>query len=123
MIGYAVRKEGYGWRPIDDMGDIKDWEVYSETKPELTQEQDVAIAQASLSKEIQLMLDGEAKKLGYENIMDARSFAGFNNTHQEEALKLSEWSARCRDLSESIANGAGEIPSVDQIISQMLALK
>jgi len=40
----------------------------------------------SIESSIQSMIDAEAKKLGYDNIVSACSYAGYDNEFQEEAI-------------------------------------
>lgn len=89
-------------------------------KPPTIQEQKDAISNA-----IQKMLDDKAKSLRYDSILSARSYAGYVNPFQAEALKLADWAANCWATAGSIEAqvnaGTMIMPTVDQALAMMPA--
>ncbi|HET8686968.1 MAG TPA: hypothetical protein VFM18_09935 [Methanosarcina sp.] len=87
-------------------------------KPTTLQEQKDAISNA-----IQSMLDTKAQSLRYDSILSARSYAGYVNPFQTEALKLADWAANCWATAGSIEAqvnaGTMLMPTVDQALTMM----
>lgn len=87
-------------------------------KPPTPQEQKDAISNA-----IQKLLDDKAKSLRYDSILSARSYAGYINPFQAEAIKLADWSANCWSTAGSIEAqvnaGTMAMPTVDQALAMM----
>ena len=81
-------------------------------------------AKIVLSKAISDYLDYIAGTYGYDNIASARSYAGFVNPFQDEALRLSKWSADCwvtaGQIASDVQNGLRTMPtSSDEIIAEL----
>lgn len=72
---------------------------------------------------IQNHLDTKAQELRYDNIMSARSYAGYDNPFQQEALKLSQWASNCwvvaGQIETDVSDGTRTMPTVDEIISEL----
>lgn len=72
---------------------------------------------------IQKHLDTKAQELRYDNIMSARSYAGYDNPFQAEALKLSQWASRCwvvaGQIETDVSNGTRTMPTVDEVLSEL----
>ena len=79
----------------------------------------------AISNAIQKLLDDKARSLRYDSILSARSYAGYINPFQAEALKLADWAANCWAMAGSIEAqvNAGTIPmpTVDQALAMMPA--
>lgn len=72
---------------------------------------------------IQSALDSEAKARGYDNIISACSYAGYENAFQAEAVQLGKWrsavwAAAYAYLAE-VKAGTKEMPGADEVISIM----
>lgn len=80
-------------------------------------------ARDSINTEIQKLLDTKAQEYRYDNIMSARSYAGYENPFKAEALKLSVWASNCWEkagqIESEVDSGAREMPTVEQVISEM----
>lgn len=79
----------------------------------------------AISNAIQSMLDAKAQSLRYDSILSARSYAGYVNPFQAEAIKLADWSANCWATAGSIEaqvnTGTISMPTVDQALAMMPA--
>lgn len=79
----------------------------------------------SISNAIQKMLDDKAKTLRYDSILSARSYAGYVNPFQAEALKLADWAANCwataGNIEAQVNAGTMAMPTVDQALALMPA--
>lgn len=73
---------------------------------------------AEIELAIQSMLDAKAKELRYDNMMSARSYAGFTNPFQAEAKALSVWCANCW-LKAGELEATGNIYTVEEVLAQM----
>lgn len=88
--------------------------------PPTAQEQRDAISSA-----IQKMLNDKAISLRYDSILSARSYAGYPNPFQVEAIKLANWSAECwataGNIEAQINAGTLPMPTVEQALTMMPA--
>ena len=112
---YAYELDGSQDHLIGDKVAMTAEEVEMHLNPPKTQEQ----VKAEITQAIQNMLDSKAKELRYDNIMSARSYAGFENPFQAEAQSLAVWCANVwaymGDLESDVLNGA-EMPTIEQIL-------
>lgn len=76
----------------------------------------------SISNAISKKLDDLAVSLRYDSILSARSYAGYPNPFQAEALKLADYAAACwvkaGEIELSVINGA-PLPTVEEALAQM----
>jgi hypothetical protein len=75
-----------------------------------------------VSRAIQTMLDEKAKSLRYDSILSARSYAGYVNPFQAEALRLADWSASCWEVAgviEAEVMAGALLPTVDEVLALM----
>ena len=76
-----------------------------------------------MSKAIQKMLDSKAKEYRYENMMSVRSYTGYQNYFQAEALALATWASACwikaGQIEFMVANGDMEAPSIEELLAEM----
>jgi hypothetical protein len=83
----------------------------------------VAQIKLELSDSIQRLLDTTAQDLRYDNMMSVRSYAGYPNAFQEEAIKLAVWSADCwvkaGEIENNVLLGLRPIPTSQEVISEM----
>lgn len=77
----------------------------------------------SLESFIQGLIDAEARSRGYDSIVSACSYAGYENAFQAEAVQLGKWrsavwAAAYAYLAE-VKAGTKEMPSADEVIRIM----
>lgn len=93
--------------------------TYEEAFPPKTPEQD----QQAISSAIQNMLDTKAQSMRYDNMMSARSYAGYANPFQVEAQSLAVWGANCwakaGQIDLDVSNGKRPMPTVEEVLSEM----
>lgn len=79
----------------------------------------------AISNAIQNLLDDKAKSLRYDSILSARSYAGYVNPFQAEAIKLANWSAECwataGNIEAQVNAGTIPMPTVEQALAMMPA--
>lgn len=67
-------------------------------------------------------LDSVAQSYGYDDMKSARSYAGFVNAFQSEAVKLGQWASECWVYAETAEaealSGIREIPTAEVLISE-----
>ena len=115
----------------DDLKDI-DWvdsrdkplDVEIETKAkELEMNDIVEQAQKAFNNAIQTHLDNKAKEFRYDNMMSARSYAGYENPFQAEAQKLAVWASSCwvkaGEIEADVQAGNREMPTIDEVLSEL----
>ena len=77
----------------------------------------------AISKAIQKHLDKQAQALRYDNMMSARSYAGYTNPFQAEAQKLAEWCANCwakaGEIEADVEAGNRPMPTVDEVLAEL----
>ena len=80
-----------------------------------------------LDKAIQKTLDQKAQELRYDNIMSARSYAGYENPFQAEAQKLALWASNCwvkaAEIEVVVKAGKREMPTIDEVLAELPAYK
>jgi len=89
-----------------------------------------AIANEELAKRpqeinnaIQQHLDSQAQALRYDNMMSARSYAGYANPFQAEATALATWASDCwvkaGQIEADVKAGTIAMPTVDEAIAML----
>lgn len=73
---------------------------------------------AEIESTIQNMLDTKAKELRYDNMMSARSYAGYANPFQAEAQALAVWCANCW-IKAGELEAIGTPMTVEEVLAQM----
>lgn len=90
--------------------------------PTITPEQ----AQQAISYAIQNMLDTKAQSMRYDNMMSARSYAGYVNPFQVEAQSLAVWGADCwqkaGEIDADVESGKRPMPTADEVLAEMPTL-
>lgn len=89
-------------------------EVELHINPAKTAEQ----VKAEITSAIQNMLDTKAQSLRYDNMMSARSYAGFTNPFKAEAQALSVWCANCW-IKAGELEALGTPMTVEEVLAQM----
>lgn len=113
QVGYTTE-----WVVLDN----GEWRTLTEEENTLAEEE----YQTSLNEQtkseitsaIQSMLDAKAKELRYDNMMSARSYAGYTNPFQEEAQALAVWCANCWKKAGEL-EALGTVASVEEVLAQM----
>ena len=76
-----------------------------------------------INNAIQNHLDTKAQEFRYDNMMSARSYAGYANPFQTEAQALATWCADCWAKAGQIENdveaGNRPMPTVDEVLSEL----
>lgn len=77
----------------------------------------------AISNAIQSMLDEKARSFRYDSIMSARSYSGYVNPFQAEAIKLASWSSSCwstaGNIEAQVNAGTIPMPTVEQALAMM----
>ena len=75
------------------------------------------------SKWVQEFVDNKAREYRYDNMMSARSWAGYVNDFQMEAISLAEWCSQCRikasQIEQDTINGNIDFPNKNLLLSMM----
>ena len=79
--------------------------------------------QKAFNNAIQTHLDKKAKEFRYDNMMSARSYAGYENPFQAEAQKLAVWASSCwvkaGEIEADVQAGNREMPTIDEVLSEL----
>ncbi len=72
---------------------------------------------------IQTHLDNKAKEFRYDNIMSARSYAGYESAFQAEATSLAVWASACwvkaGEIEADVENSARDMPTEQEVLSEL----
>ena len=79
---------------------------------------EVSVIKAEIELAIQSMLDTKARELRYDNMMSARSYAGYVNPFQAEAQSLAVWCAECWKKTGEL-EATGNVYTVEEVLAQM----
>ena len=104
ILGESVEYQGQQLRIATDTGwrDINEDE--SKTLENLYPNKYKKFMMDRLASEVQEYLDTTAQSYGFDNIMSARSYAGYLNEYQEVAGRLAQWAANVWHTIESNAD-------------------
>jgi len=76
-----------------------------------------------INNAIQNHLDTKAQEFRYDNMMSARSYAGYTNPYQEEAQALATWCADCwataGTIQADIEAGNRTMPTTDEVLAEL----
>lgn len=79
--------------------------------------------QKAFNRAIEKHLDNKAKEFRYDNIMSARSYAGYDNPFQAEAQKLAVWASNCwvkaGEIEADVKAGKRDMPTIDEVLSEL----
>jgi len=77
----------------------------------------------SLEQVVQSYLDGEAQKLGYDNIVSACTYASASNPFQEEGQSFVSWRGNvwktCYQILEDVEAGIREVPTEAELLAEL----
>ena len=72
---------------------------------------------------IQNHLDTKAQEFRYDNMMSARSYAGYTNQFQTEATALAQWASECwvvaGQIEADVQAGVRTMPTVDEVLAEL----
>lgn len=81
--------------------------------------------QATYEKAVQVLLDGEAQKFGYDSVLSACSYAGYVNPFQVEGQSFLAWRGAvweyCYLQLDLVNTGQRAKPTVDELIAELPA--
>ncbi len=76
-----------------------------------------------INNAIQNHLDTKAQEFKYDNMMSARSYAGYTNPFQAEAQALATWCADCwataGTIQADVEAGNRAMPTVDEVLAEL----
>jgi len=79
--------------------------------------------QKAFNNAIETHLDSKAKESRYDNMMSARSYAGYENPFQAEAQKLAVWASNCwvvaGQIETDVQSGNRDMPTIDEVLSEL----
>jgi hypothetical protein len=83
----------------------------------------IQVQQTAFNNAIQTHLDTKAKEFRYDNMMSARSYAGYDNPFQAEAQRLAVWASNCwvkaGEIEADVQAGNREMPTIDEVLSEL----
>ncbi len=119
---FAYEKDGSQDKFIkDDLIPISDEDLAELRKP--SPEEIIKEQQTAFNNAIQTHLDTKAKEFRYDNMMSARSYAGYTNPFQAEAKKLAIWASNCwvkaGEIESAVQGGDRDMPSIDEVLAEL----
>lgn len=104
-----------------------DWEYVDipqpEPEPELTAEQIAQQTKQRMTQFVQSILDSEAQKHNYDNIVSATSYAGYVNQFQAEGIAFGVWRsavwAKCYEIMADVLSDKRQVPTEEQLIAEL----
>lgn len=116
-MSYAIRSDGKGWRSIDNIDDLLEGEIFSDTQPPPPQEDVLAKYEGALDSH----LDGVAKQYRYADRTRLALRAGYPNQHKTLASAFGTWMDSCNDQAKQlyldVSAGIVPMPSVEEFIN------
>lgn len=77
----------------------------------------------SINNAIKTHLDTKAQEFKYDNMMSARSYAGYTNPFQTEAQSLATWCANCwataGTIKADVETGTRPMPTVNEVLAEL----
>jgi hypothetical protein len=103
--------------------EVKDGIPIHKGKSQEHVDQENMIKMLELSSGVQNLLDSKARELRYDNIMSARSYAGYENPFQTEALSLAVWASECwikvGEIEAEVTAGIRAFPTLKQFMLEL----
>ena len=103
--------------------EVQEWLKDNTPEPEFTDEEIFHRKQQAFNNDIQIHLDTKAKEFRYDNMMSARSYAGYENAFQAEAQKLAVWASNCwvkaGEIEADVLAGNREMPTTDELLAEL----
>ena len=108
-------------RANDNMGLTE--EAIIDKQNELEAQYKIDEQRKAFNNAIENHLDKKAQELRYDNMMSARSYAGYDNPFQDEAIELAKWCGDCwvkaGEIEADVKSGDREMPTIDQLLSEL----
>lgn len=136
IVDVEIEHPQYGWIPYTFHYDSKDESFdeqireYLQTATILKYIEPSKTAQeikAEITNAIQSMLDDKAKAKGYDNIVSACSYAGYDNPFRAEGEAYGLWRALCwskaYEILEAVETGIRPMPTISEVLEEMPALE
>jgi len=101
---------------------IEEHESYNMSFPDSLQSEMMANADKELTAGLNAYIDGVAQMYRYDDMKSARSYAGFENAFQAQALRLAQWSTDCwvkaGEIEQEVLAGSRDMPTLDEVIAE-----
>ena len=117
---------------VDYLGAIKDgfteiapseFDVWNGSSWEVDTVAQITAQTRDINNAIQNHLDTKAQEFRYDNMMSARSYAGYTNPFQTEAQSLAVWASECwvkaGEIEADVKAGNRPMPSVDEVLAEL----
>ena len=101
-----------GWKQVADNYELPQTveEIQSKIKQQMT-------------NLVQSLLDAEALKHNYDNIVSATSYAGYANQFQAEGIAFGVWRsavwAKCYEIMADVLSGERQVPTEEQLLAEL----
>jgi hypothetical protein len=99
--------------------DVEPWVLITDKSPEHIEQ----LLINKLTNGVQAHLDSEAQTKGYDNILSASSYAGFNNAFQAEAISFLEWRSLvwtyAYQVLDDVKADLRPAPSIEELIAEL----
>ena len=104
--------------------EIQEWIVNGGiVEPEFTEAELLTQAQEELSNAVQSHLDSKAREFRYDDMKSARSYAGYTNAFQAEAISLGQWASECwvyaGQVEADVLAGTRTMPTPTELIAEL----
>ena len=113
----APVQEGFYAREVEPISNLQQWELVPMNKDEII---------SLVTKSIQELLDKEAQLKGYDSILSACSYAGYDNPFRAEGEAYGVWRANCWQagyaLLAEVQMGTKPMPTVEEVLALMPTL-
>ena len=99
------------------------WLKINTPEPEFTEAEIIEQQAQAINNAIQNHLDKKAQEFRYDNMVSARSYAGYINPFQTEAQALATWCADCWEkagqIEADVEAGNRPMPTVDEVLAEL----
>ena len=116
------------WVEVDSLPDEQDVLVWNDADPKnpTADQEKVFTKQAhALTSTVSNLLDTKAQEFRYDDMKSARSYAGYVNDFQTEALSLGQWASACwvymDGVEADVLAQTRTIPTVDELLAELPA--
>lgn len=102
---------------------VKVWLQTNTAELEFTQTELLQQVQADLSNAVQSHLDSKAQEFRYDHMNSARSYAGYTNAFQAEAISLGAWASECwvyaGTVEQAVKDNLRAMPTKEELIAEL----
>lgn len=118
--------EEKGWRLIPTRPEPPDGYIFDGSRW-IEKPLDIEALKHSFISAIQNLLDRKAQENGYDSILSACSYAGYDNPFRAEGEAYGIWRANCwaycYEQLSLISNGSRLVPSIEEFMMELPILK